>query len=371
MRPDPLLVFGCFVLGLFAAGQFAKISLILPVLFDLYPGAPVPFVFSGVAVMGIVLGVVAGSLVARIGPRQAIILAVALGSVCSLAQAFLPSFWILMAWRVMEGLSHLALVIALPTLMAQASSDAWRPIAMGLWGTFFGLGFALYGWAAPVLGSPQTILAAHGIGMAAVGLALLPRLPKLDRGGTMPGVMEAHRAIYTTPRLMVPGIGHGCYTIFFVALVTFLPDMLERPYLFSILPIAGLIGTFLAGFLAQGLGPGRVVLAGYALSGTLFTAMVVAPQDLQPLLAILAMTCSGLIPGGSFAAVPALNGSMADRARANGGIAQLGNVGTFAGVPIMAALLPWGLGSLLAFTIVCCAVGLASTATLYARARPT
>ena len=370
MRPDPILVLGCFVLGLFAAGQFAKISLILPELFDLYPNAPVPYVFSGVAVMGIVLGVIAGSLVARIGPRQAIIFAVALGAACSLAQAALPSFWLLITWRLLEGLSHLALVIALPTLMAQASSDAWRPIAMGLWGTFFGVGFALYGVVGPLLGSPAAILAAHGIGMAAVGLALIPRLPRLERTREMRSIVEAHRSIYTTPRLMVPGVGHGLYTIYFVALVTFLPEVLGRPFLFVVLPVAGLIGTFLAGFLARGLGPARVVMAGYVLSGSLFTAMALIPS-LAPALCIVAMLCSGLIPGGSFAAVPALNEGLADRARANGGMAQLGNVGTFAGVPIMAALLPWGLGGLMGFTVLCCILGLTATTLLYARASRT
>ena len=366
MRTDVPLVLGCFVLGLFAAAQFAKISLAMPELFDLYPGRPVPLLFSAVSVMGIALGVMAGALVARIGPRRAILMAVALGTVCSLAQAFLPSFWIMMAWRLLEGLSHLALVVALPTLMAQASGDAARPIVMGLWGTFFGVGFALYGLAAPFLGGAPGIIAAHGIGLGVVGALVSLRLPRTEGGGALPGVAAAHGAIYTTPRLLAPGMGHGLYTIFFVALVTFVPVVMERPGLFVVLPIAGLLGTFLAGFLSQGLGPSRVVRAGYAISGVLFAVLPFA-GGLGPTLVVLAMLASGLIPGGSFAAVPHLNASMEDRARANGGLAQLGNVGTFAGVPIMALLLPWGLAGIMSFSVAACALGFAATTILYAR----
>ena len=368
MRTDIPLVAGCFVLGLFAAGQFAKISLTLPSLFDLYPGQPVAFLFSAVAVMGIALGVMAGALVARIGPRRAILMAAGLGAACSLAQSFLPGFWILMAWRLLEGLSHLALVVALPTLMAQASSDSARHIVMGLWGTFFGVGFALFGLVAPRLGSPEAIIAAHGIGLAAAGLVVMGRLPRIETRAALPGFVAAHKAIYTTPRLLVPGLGHGLYTIFFVALVTFVPVVLERPQLFVVLPVAGLVGTFLAGLLAQRLGPARVAQAGFALSGLLFAALPVLPDGLAATMVILAMLASGLIPGASFAAVPHLNASMEDRARANGGLAQLGNVGTFSGVPIMALLLPWGLAGIMAFTVAACALGLIATLALYRRA---
>ncbi|MGC1259390.1 MAG: MFS transporter, partial [Jannaschia helgolandensis] len=44
----------------------------------------------------------------------------------------------------------------------------------------------------------------------------------------------------------------------------------------------------------------------------------------------------GLIPGASFAAIPAWNAAPGDRARATGAIAQLGNLGTVTGTPVFA-----------------------------------
>jgi hypothetical protein len=44
----------------------------------------------------------------------------------------------------------------------------------------------------------------------------------------------------------------------------------------------------------------------------------------------------GLIPGASFASIPAWNASEAARARATGALAQLGNLGTVTGTPVLA-----------------------------------
>ena len=55
----------------------------------------------------------------------------------------------------------------------------------------------------------------------------------------------------------------------------------------------------------------------------------------------------GIVQGASFAAIPELNVQPQDRAQAAGAIAQLGNLGTTTGTPVLAALLlgvgPWGL----------------------------
>ncbi len=50
----------------------------------------------------------------------------------------------------------------------------------------------------------------------------------------------------------------------------------------------------------------------------------------------------GLIQGASFAAVPQLNRAAAAQSRANGAMAQMGNIGNTIGTPIMAAALAFG-----------------------------
>ena len=66
----------------------------------------------------------------------------------------------------------------------------------------------------------------------------------------------------------------------------------------------------------------------------------------------------GLAPGASFAAIPYFNTAPEDVARAQGAVAQLGNIGTASGTPLYALTLGGvGLGPL---TIALCVFGVIS-----------
>ena len=61
----------------------------------------------------------------------------------------------------------------------------------------------------------------------------------------------------------------------------------------------------------------------------------------------------GLVQGASFAAIPQLNPMPEDRARAAGAIAQLGNLGTTTGTPLLAWLVSQAGASGLALFVLC------------------
>ena len=352
-----------YATGLLSALQFGKVSLFLPALAERYPAAP--FLVSAVAVLGILGGVLAGGIVAKVGARRAILWAVAGSALLSLAQVPLPGFAALMGLRLVEGAGHLALVVALPTMMAAESSERDRPVVMGLWGTFFGVGFAL-GALVPVPG-PGAAFAAHGVGLAALLpplWAMLPRTP--GEAAPLPGPVAAHRAVWSSARLIAPGVGHGIYTSLFIALLAFLPGILGAPWLAAWLPLANLSGTFLAGILARRVEPGRLVTASFAASAAGF-ALLWVTRD--PWVALATFFATGAIAGAGFAAVPWLNPAPGDRARANGGMAQIGNVGTFAGTPLMAAALTLGGGWVIATALAICLLGAGATAAVYRAAR--
>ena len=358
------LVAALYAAGLLAAGQFAKVSLTLGPLAEIYPGAPVAFVVSGVAVMGILFGVVAGGITASIGPRRAILVALAVSAIAGVAQGALPAFPLLMALRVVEGAGHLLLVVAVPTLMAAVAAERDRATVMGLWATFFGVGFTL---AALVIGeTPGLVFATHGGLAAGLGLLLWVMLPRAvtSERRALPRLSD-HLAIYTTPRLFAPGLGHGIYALLFLAMVTYLPAALGAGWLSPVLPIAGLSGSLLTGVLARRVPPSRLVWGGFLLLGALFLLTGFA-GPLAPFVAILAMALSGVVAGAGFAAVPWLNTTNADRALANGALAQLGNVGTFAGTPLLAAM---GLAAALPLAVTICAAGAVLTALAYRAAR--
>ncbi len=338
------LIAALYAAGLIAAGQFAKVSLTLGPLALAYPGWPVAFAVSGVAVMGILFGVMAGGLTASIGPRKAILIALVVSALAGAGQALLPAFPVLMGLRVIEGAGHLVLVVAIPTLMAALSAPRDRGLVMGLWATFFGVGFAL---AALVVGEDAGGVYGWHAGLAAlIGLLLWWMLPRGVAAARRPFPRPAvHVVIYTTPRLFAPALGHGIYAFAFLALVTYLPVALEAAWLAPVLPVVGIAGSLMAGALARWIAPGALVAGGFMAMAVVFAVAMALPGLAAPL-SVLAMLVSGVVAGGGFAAVPALNGEVADRALANGALAQLGNIGTFAGTPALAALgsaqaFPW------------------------------
>lgn len=361
--PWPLIA-SLYLTGLIAGMQFSKISLTLAGLAEVYPGSPVAFAVSGVAVMGILFGVMAGGITASFGPRRAILSALGASALVGGAEAFLPPFHVFMALRVLEGAGHLVLVVAVPTLMARLAADKDRPMVMGLWATFFGVGFAV---AALVMG--ENLRGAYGghAVFAAIMLgilwAMLPRGVVVTRR-PLPRLSD-HLMIYATPHLFAPGLGHGIYAMLFLALITFLPASLGALWLAPILPLAGIAGSFVAGILTRWIAPGRLVPITFAAMALLFALTMVAGAA-APYVVILAMGVSGIAAGAGFAAVPWLNEADDDRALSNGALAQLGNIGTFTGTPVLAVL---GQSAYLPTAITICLVAAAVTRLAYRAVR--
>ncbi|WP_247716822.1 MFS transporter [Gymnodinialimonas ceratoperidinii] len=335
-RTPWLLIAALYLTGLIAGMQFTKVSLTLTGLAEVYPGWPVAFAVSGVAVMGILFGVMAGGFTASIGPRRAILLALGTSAIVGGVEAFLPPFPVFMALRVIEGAGHLVLVVAVPTLMARLAAPKDRAMVMGLWATFFGVGFAA---AALTMGDNlSAAYGGHAIFAAIMFGVLFTMLPKgvVVVRRPLPRLSD-HLMIYQTPRLFAPGLGHGIYASLFLALVTFMPLALDALWLAPILPLAGILGSFLAGFLARWIAPGTLVWGTFLTMAILF-AITLVSGPAAPYVLIVALGASGIVAGAGFAAVPWLNAADDDRALANGALAQLGNIGTFTGTPVLAAM---------------------------------
>lgn len=337
MRTDWGLVAILFTVGLMAAMQFIKVSLTLDELSAYYarPVEVVSFLVSMVSLMGLVLGVVAGAVVARLGTRPVILGALALGAGVSLVGALLPPFWLMLPLRALEGLAHLALVVAVPTVMAGIATDRDRPLVMSIWAMFFGVAFAIGGLMFPWLigrGGVPVIFALHAVVLAALGIVLLFRLPKSQTGKTPIRFFAAHRDGYSAPTLAGPGMIFVFYALPFIAAVAFIPDALGRPFLGVILPLISLGGTLAAGILCRSLPPRHVMTLGFGfvLVGGIGLSFGIVP-------AVYAMFIGmGLVPGACFAAIPAWNETQQDRARSTGVIAQMGNLGTATGTPLFA-----------------------------------
>lgn len=363
-----LLVALLLVAGLLSAAQFGKLTLTLPLLETTYPGSFASVLVSVVGMVGIVFGAMAGALVAKAGISRVLFGALLLGGALSLFQATLPALPIFALSRAIEGFSHLAIVVAAPTLMASVSSDRDRPVVMGIWASFFGISLALTAAILPgllALGGLPAVFLAHGLGMIIIALGLFRFLPRSKHAGiSRVSYLAEHKAIYTTPKLLIAGGGFGFYTILYIAFLAVLPQALDIPlWTVSAMPLVSLGGTFAAGFLARYISPPLISMAGFGLTICVMSAFLVASNPVIP--ALVLMLVMGLIPGASFATIPHFNARAADRARATGGIAQLGNVGTTLGTPIFVLLnYVYGMPGIVIAAVVFCISGIVALAVL-------
>lgn len=231
------------------------------------------------------------------------------------------------------------------------------------------MSYALCALIVPVLdgwGGFRAVYAAHGALLALLWPVLLWAVPRIMAAGVpMPPVLELHRQIYTTPRYLAPAVGHGIYASLFIALVAYLPGALGAMWLTPLLPVANLVGTFASGFIARKLAASRLSPLGFGASAVLFLAMGLTGS---PMLALAAFVTTGITAGANFAAVPELNPDPQEQARANGAMAQLGNIGTFCGTPVFALVAGsvWGVTGL---SLLVCGLGVLCAGALYQLAR--
>lgn len=344
-----LTVFLIWLAGLGAAAQFAKLGVPFSHVRDLYPdaGAHVGWLLSLVSLVGVLFGMVTGMLVARFGPVRLLVAALALGALMSFWQATLPGFNTLLSSRLLEGISHLLIVVAAPTLIARICSDRYRGMAMALWSTFFGVSFALMAWVAlPLVDihGLDRLFVFHGAYMLILAalVALFIRRREEDPDPTSNRLTPAalakrHVDAYRSPGVATPAVGWFFYTFTYVSLLAILPDMLDeakRVAVTGLMPLASTAVSLIAVSSLLFLMPAtRIVAIGF-FGATAFLLLSFSGLPL-PVIAVGLFAVLGLVQGATFAAVPELNRREETRALANGAIAQMGNLGNLLGTPVL------------------------------------
>ena len=359
--------------GLGAAAQYGKISVIFHQLPLVYPdaGSSIGFVVSLVGLVGIVFGVVAGLIVARIRYRRALLWALWAGALVSFIQAFLPPLSVMLLTRAVEGLSHLAIVVAAPTLIAQLSAPRHRGFTLTLWATFFGVAYALL----VLLGLPlvdwlglSALFVAHGLWMAASALILGATLRPLEDAVqpapiSLPGILRDHLTIYRSPYLAAPALGWLFYTFCFLSTLTILPPFLpedSRALLLAAMPLVSIAVSLTLGVYAlRRFTAVQVVQAGFVMVILSLLWLLITPGG--PLACLAWAASVGLVQGATFAAVPQMAEDAADQAKANGALAQMGNLGNTLGTPLLVIVIGFGgYPAMIWTTIILFAMGFAS-----------
>lgn len=342
-----LLLYGA---GLGSAAQLGKIAATFPMLQQAYPASEATqgLLLSVVSFVGVALGVVAGQLVASQGYKRMLVAGLWLGGAMSLLQATLPSLGIFMGSRLIEGASHLAIVVAAPTLINQVTRPKQRYLSMTLWSSFFGVAFAILAPVAPVLVAQVGLggfFAAHGAYMIAFALVLtitLPAMAKSDATAlpSLKDVWARHVSAYSSPYESPAALGWLFYTLTYVSILTVMPPYLpeaQRIALGAYLPIASILSSFLIGaVLMRWLSAVTVVQIGFATAALSALWLLMFGISGTALMAIFLSL--GLVQSASFAVIPELNDTPEGQAHATGAIAQMGNLGNSLGTPLLLSL---------------------------------
>ncbi len=379
MRTSPMiLVVLLWCAGLGAAAQFGKISILFETLRASYGGngeVALGLVVSIVGMVGLIFGTTAGLLVARIGPRRAIVAALLAGAAMSALQSLMPAYPLMLASRIIEGASHLAIVVVGPTMIAALAPEARRPLAMTLWSSFFGVTYTALALIGPHA-TPTGLFLGHAAYMTALAAILAVTLPPDPRQPPAPlgNLLKQHADIYASPRLAAPAMGFCCYTFLYVAVLTLLPPetpATHRALIAAGMPLVSILVSLTLGVrLLQHMSAVRLVQWGYAAAVPGFLLLWALWGNGAGMVAggFVLSAALGIVQGASFSSIPELNQTPQDRARAAGAVAQLGNLGTTTGTPVLAAILASaGPAGLAAAATVLCGVGIAVHALQRAR----
>lgn len=379
-------VFLLWLAGIVAGAQFSKFSLVIDVLQSsfhidaLYSG----WLLSSLGMMGIIFGATAGVFVARYCPFKLVIYSLVMASIISFSQVLFLEPAIMLFIRFIEGITQLLLVTAAPTAILQVSLKEYQSLAMALWGTFFGVAFAISNAVGPSIieiWSWKGVFFSHSLLAAVTALSLLFLFPQFGSTGTPApqtgqwnSFIRAHFKVYSGLSSALPGFIFGVHTFMFLLFLTYMPkffnyvfpDQGQLLHILSVsLPTVSLIGTFLSGTVTKRIGSSPLITINIVFAGMIALLVGCIFSTNEVVLFILAsavLLCAGLIQGLVFILIPYLGSSQEDHAKANGAVSQLGNLGATLGVPIFAWILirtHWNIAML--FPVFCCLLGICVT----------
>lgn len=365
MRPPACVI----AAGVVAALHVAKLPPALPVLQQVMGVSLLQagFLLSLVQLAGMTLGLPAGLLIQRWGPRRSVLaglLVLAAGS--AMGGAAQTAAGLLLS-RALEGLGFLCVVLPAPGLLRGLVPPGQLSRALGGWGAYMPLGAALALLAGPAVMALGD--AAWGwrlwwwcLSALAASLALLVfvRVPAdvpahgLPAGPQQVAVTSPHwrSLLQLTLRsrgVWVVALSFAMYSGQWMAVVGFLPSIYAQAgvsaaataWLTALAAGVNIIGNLAAGrLLHRGAAPVTLLAAGFVAMalGTLVAFGVDGSPRLQYLAVLVFSMFGGLIPGTLFSLVVRLAPGPETVATSVGWVQQWSALGQFFGPPLVAGV---------------------------------
>lgn len=344
-----MAIVGYWAIGVLAAAQLGKMSALAPLIAEDL-GLSLTTVAAATSLLeigGATLGLVAGVLAARLGLRRSLLVGVSCLTLASIGSGFAQGAPSLLAWRLIEAVGYLGIVVTAPVLITAAAMPSRVGVAMALWSTFVPVGLAIGAWAWAGVAGMQGWRSAMFFGALLASIAVVGCA--LSRASASP---VAHRGANASvgPAVWMLSSSFGCYALFEVSLLALLPSYLTQQAgatvaqagrWTALAALATIAGSAVAAWWMRRGGAQRVpVLIALLLPAALmFVVFAESPSVMRiGVAAIVLNAISGAYPSFAFAWLPEAAGDMHKLARANGVFTQFGASGSLLGPPLLAAI---------------------------------
>lgn len=297
----------------------------------------------------------------RFGHRRLVLLGTTLLCIASLLGSCAGSVDGLLAWRIVEGLGFIMVVVAIPTLLLRIVRPADQRIALTLWSCYMPAGAGTMMLLASVV-LPGTswriawLVAAAASAAVLVGLLwrALPERSLDAQPVARRGIFAEMIEVATSGGPLAIALCFGAYSCCWFAVVGFLPTLqVERlgfttstaAIVTAVVTIVNVGGNLAGGWLLQRGVPRVTVIVTAAVSMGICAAFIFldgVPNILRLVLAGLYSGAIGAVPAALFTGISVHAGRPQLVGAATGLLMQGSNIGGLLGPPITAALVSAG-----------------------------
>jgi len=335
--------------GVLAAAQIGKAIISISIIRDdmMLSPAFAGLIVAAFATLGAFFGLGAGIAVLRLDDRRSLSLGMAVITIGSLLGTVAPNEGVLLAARVFEGAGFLAVVLAIPSILARIVPSTERKFVMAVWSAYMPAGIMLmmlFGPLLPMIGWRNLWVATAVLtGGCCLVLAIsAPRLPKAPPAESTATFSNDIIRIFCDPTCLMLAFAFFAYASLMFSLAFALPSLLTSTnvalgtasVLSAVVLAMSAIGHVASGFLLR-LGVPIWASIAAAFAGFAASALVIYAAALPPpaiaLAAAIGLGLGGLAPGALYAAAPQAAPHPTVVAPTIGMLQQASNLGQFTG----------------------------------------
>ncbi len=321
-------IWALFLAGCTLALHVGKLPAALPLLVDEFglSLAQSGNLVSIYALLIATLALAAGLAVARIGYVRFAVVGVTLGMMGSIGGLTAESLHGLMFSRACEGFGWVIGVVSFPTILASLCTARDRPVVLGLWGAFMGVGTGFILLIAPTL---QAMGGWRFLWLVAALLSLIgalvvivvchqQRAHLLHLGNSS---VKANFADFRSKEALALCVVFCVYSLQYTSITSFLPSLLSEDsgmvlsnatYWTALLILVNALGNIAAGWLLRhGVTRFHILASALIVTGGLAFVILSSSDATVKIAAAFPLTLiGGLIPGTLFSTAPLVSSSV-------------------------------------------------------------